>query len=65
MLSSPANNKSETRGAHTAHASDRIEDEGLFVGSLRIHRVPMRKIGFGLQLDSGDDVLGCEGTVSV
>src|SRR6266849_3164328 len=27
-------------GAHTAHASDRIEDEGLFVGSLRIHRVP-------------------------
>ena len=28
-------------------------------------RVPMRKTGFGLQLDSGDEVLGWEGTVSV
>ena len=41
MLSSPSKQQAK-HGAHTAHASDRIEDEDLFVGSLRIHRVPKR-----------------------
>ena len=55
-------------GAHGAHAADPVEDEGLIVGSIEIHTVPMAaraQMGFGLQLDSGEDVLAGGGTVSV
>jgi hypothetical protein len=40
MLSSPADNTREN-GAHAAHAYDHVEDEGLMVGSIEIHTVPM------------------------
>ena len=40
MLSSPAANRCEN-GAHAAHSSDHVDDEGLVVGSMKIHAVPM------------------------
>src|SRR5947207_5261753 len=44
-------------GTHAAHASERLDGEGLIVGGIGIHELPQAahtRIGFGLHSDSGD-----------